>query len=266
MDIPWTRASRRRYDASGNILNEDVGLWLKGAIPRVKPRRRRDPRLGYPPPGVIAKHFGQAKYDADPAFAGKKAKPFLVDPTYAIRAVPANAADQVYCSSLAHAAVHGAMAGYTRFIVGDINTRLAMLPLDVVVNRRNVVAIRDRMWTRLTVWKSTSPQATNHPRGVDATFWLPPRRLLFSTGQPPFEAARGEDFDDEYLTRADIMPIGPALLCPFERSMPTLQKPSKPVLVSQNEADARRYCDPEPLYRDETASGGCTVSFGDAPF
>jgi len=163
-----------KYDASGNILNEDVGLWLKG---------------------VIAKHFGQAKYDADPAFAGKKAKPFLVDPTYAIRAVPANAADQVYCSSLAHAAVHGAMAGYTRFIVGDINTRLAMLPLDVVVNRRNVVAIRDRMWTR----------------------------LLFSTGQPPFEAARGEDFDDEY-------------------------------------------CDPEPLYRDETASGGCTVSFGDAPF
>ena len=45
-----------------------------------------------------------------------------------------------------------------------------MLPLSAVVNRRNVVAIRDRMWTR----------------------------LLFSTGQPPFEAARGEDFDDEY--------------------------------------------------------------------
>ena len=81
------------------------------------------------------------------------------------------------------------MAGYTRFLVGNINTRLAMLPLDLVVNRRNIVAIRDRMWTR----------------------------LLFSTGQPPFDA----------------------------------------VVTSDDE------CDAEGLYRSETATGGCTVSFGD---
>ena len=80
---------------------------------------------------------------------------------------------------------------YTRFLVGNINTRLAMVPLDVVVNKRNIVAIRDRMWTR----------------------------LLFSTGQPPFEAALGADEGEE--------------------------------------------CDPTPLYRGETATGGCTVSFGD---
>mmetsp|Transcript_139 Transcript_139/g.385 ORF Transcript_139/g.385 Transcript_139/m.385 type:complete len:493 (+) Transcript_139:226-1704(+) len=157
-----------KFDASGNALNEDVGLWLKS---------------------IITKHFAHERYDTDPDFAGKKAKCFLVDPTYAIRAVPANAYDQVYCSSLAHAAVHGAMAGYTRFLVGNINTRLAMLPLDLVVNRRNIVAIRDRMWTR----------------------------LLFSTGQPPFDA----------------------------------------VVTSDDE------CDAEGLYRSETATGGCTVSFGD---
>jgi hypothetical protein len=81
------------------------------------------------------------------------------------------------------------MAGYTRFLVGNINTRLAMLPLDLVVNKRNIVAIRDRMWTR----------------------------LLFSTGQPPFDA----------------------------------------VVTSDDE------CDAEGLYRSETATGGCTVSFGD---
>ena len=129
-----------KYDQSGNALNEDVGLWLKS---------------------MITNHFAHERYDSDEDFAGKKAKCFLVDPTYAIRAVPANAYDQVYCSSLAHAAVHGAMAGYTRFLVGNINTRLAMLPLDLVVNRRHIVAIRDRMWTR----------------------------LLFSTGQPPSAAA-----------------------------------------------------------------------------
>ena len=157
-----------KFDASGNALNEDVGLWLKS---------------------MITNHFAADRYDNDQDFAGKKAKCFLVDPTYAIRAVPANAYDQVYCSSLAHAAVHGAMAGYTRFLVGNINTRLAMLPLDLVVNRRNIVAIRDRMWTR----------------------------LLFSTGQPPFDA----------------------------------------VVTSDDE------CDAEGLYRSETATGGCTVSFGD---
>ena len=157
-----------KFDASGNALNEDVGLWLKS---------------------VITNHFAHERYDSDPDFAGKKAKCFLVDPTYAIRAVPANAYDQVYCSSLAHAACHGAMAGYTRFLVGNINTRLAMLPLDLVVNRRNIVGIRDRMWTR----------------------------LLFSTGQPPFEAS----------------------------------------------LNVEEECDAELLYRGETATGGCTVSFGD---
>ena len=38
----------------------------------------------------------------------------LLDPSYAIRSVPANPYDSVYCVRLAHAAVHAAMAGRTR--------------------------------------------------------------------------------------------------------------------------------------------------------
>ncbi|KAH7565342.1 hypothetical protein JRO89_XS09G0190800 [Xanthoceras sorbifolium] len=34
-------------------------------------------------------------------------------PTYMIRAIPSNASDNVYCTLLAHSAIHGAMAGYT---------------------------------------------------------------------------------------------------------------------------------------------------------
>ena len=135
--------AERVVDASGNAINAEVGAWLKARI---------------------TDHFASAAFRDDPALGPHPAKCFLVDPTYTIRAVPANAGDQVYCSSLAHAAVHGAMAGYTRFLVGDVNTRLAMLPLDLVVNRRNIVAIRERMWTR----------------------------LLFSTAQPPFEAAASD--------------------------------------------------------------------------
>ena len=42
-----------------------------------------------------------------------------------IRADSANAADQIYCSLMANAAVHGAMAGYSGFCVGRINNKLA---------------------------------------------------------------------------------------------------------------------------------------------
>lgn len=47
-----------------------------------------------------------------------------VDPT--IRAVAANAADNLYCTLLAHSAIHGAMAGYTRALLAFI-TRLCAL-------------------------------------------------------------------------------------------------------------------------------------------
>eukprot|EP00959_Pyramimonas_sp_CCMP1952_P205890 4305672-Pyramimonas_sp.AAC.1 len=40
-----------------------------------------------------------------------------IDPTYMVRAVPANASDNVYCTVLAQSAVHGAMAGLTGFTV-----------------------------------------------------------------------------------------------------------------------------------------------------
>ena len=102
--------AEQRVDASGNTLNADVGLWMKeqitqhGACVLV---------LGACRESLACRHFAAERYDSDEHFAGKKAKCFLVDPTYAIRAVPANAQDQVYCSSLAHAAVHGAMAGRT---------------------------------------------------------------------------------------------------------------------------------------------------------
>jgi len=48
-----------------------------------------------------------------------------------IRAIPANASDNVYCTLLAHSAIHGAMAGYTGFTVGPVNGRHAYIPLMV---------------------------------------------------------------------------------------------------------------------------------------
>ncbi|XP_058180248.1 ATP-dependent 6-phosphofructokinase 7-like [Rhododendron vialii] len=51
-----------------------------------------------------------------------------IRPTYMIRAIPSNASDNLHCTLLAHSAIHGAMAGYTGFTVGQVNGRHAYIP------------------------------------------------------------------------------------------------------------------------------------------
>ena len=53
------------------------------------------------------------------------------DPTYMIRAIPANASDNIYCTLLAHGAIHGAMAGFSGFIVGPVNNTTCYIPIQV---------------------------------------------------------------------------------------------------------------------------------------
>ncbi|XBH97327.1 hypothetical protein VPH35_127011 [Triticum aestivum] len=86
-------------DASGNALLLDVGLWLSQKI---------------------NEHFKKNKTTINLKY---------IDPTYMIRAIPSNASDNVYCTLLAHSVVHGAMAGYTGFTVGQVNGRHCYIPL-----------------------------------------------------------------------------------------------------------------------------------------
>jgi len=58
-----------------------------------------------------------------------------IDPTYMIRAVPANAFDSIYCSVLAQMAVHSAMAGYTGITVGKVDERFVSLPIHSIVDK-----------------------------------------------------------------------------------------------------------------------------------
>ena len=69
-----------------------------------------------------------------------------IDPTYMIRAVPANATDSLYCTLLAHSAIHGIMAGYTGFVCGPINGNYAYIPLEEVAQAKNEVNTRDNKW------------------------------------------------------------------------------------------------------------------------
>ncbi|KAL0388134.1 UNVERIFIED_CONTAM: ATP-dependent 6-phosphofructokinase [Sesamum radiatum] len=111
---------KNEQDASGNKLLQDVGLWITQKIKEHFAKRAKSP--------IILKY---------------------IDPTYMIRAIPSNAADNVYCTLLAQSAVHGAMAGYTGFTSGLVNGRQTYIPLNRITESQNKVVITDRMWARL---------------------------------------------------------------------------------------------------------------------
>ncbi|XP_011072633.1 ATP-dependent 6-phosphofructokinase 3-like, partial [Sesamum indicum] len=109
-----------QLDPSETKLLQDVGLWI---TEKIKDHFTKERKM------II-----NVKY---------------IDPTYMIRAIPSNASDNVYCTLLAHSAIHGAMAGYTGFVVGPVNGRHAYIPFHRINERRNKVVITDRMWARL---------------------------------------------------------------------------------------------------------------------
>ncbi|MBA0626356.1 hypothetical protein Godav_004035, partial [Gossypium davidsonii] len=121
--------SMDQQDASGNKLLQDVGLWISHGI-KVLP-----------------------SIDA-----------WLSNPTYMIRAIPSIASDNVYCTLLAHSAVHGAMAGYTGFTVGPVNGRHAYIPFNRITEKQNKVVITDRMWARLL--SSTNQPSFLNPKDI----------------------------------------------------------------------------------------------------
>jgi 6-phosphofructokinase 1 len=87
------------------------------------------------------------------AAAGRSLSLRYVDPGYAIRSVPANAFDSVYCTRLAQAAVHAAMAGRTATVVGRWHGRFVHLPISLVTAGRNQVDPHGDLW--LSVLEAT---------------------------------------------------------------------------------------------------------------
>ncbi len=110
-------------DASGNAKLFDIGMLLRDRL---------------------TEHL---------AASGKQFQLRYVDPGYAIRSVPANSHDSVYCTRLAQAAVHAAMAGRTATVAGRWHGRFVHLPIPLVTSSRNQVDPRGDLW--LSVLEAT---------------------------------------------------------------------------------------------------------------
>jgi 6-phosphofructokinase 1 len=103
-------------DASGNAQLTDIGPFLRDRL---------------------VAHFA----DSDTP-AGVK----YLDPSYAIRSLPANAEDSVFCQRLAQNAVHAAMSGRTGMIVGSWNGFITHVPTQAAVGRRKTIGPEGRLW------------------------------------------------------------------------------------------------------------------------
>ena len=99
----------REKDKSGNVLHQNIGLFLKDQI------KEYSKKVGIE---ATIKYF---------------------DPTYTIRGIPANGTDAVFCLLLGQNAVHAAMAGCTDMVVGHWNESFTHVPIPMAVRERKKI-------------------------------------------------------------------------------------------------------------------------------
>ena len=116
-----------KKDASGNLKLEDIGPYLRDRI---------------------CEHFRRIDFECAVKY---------IDPSYFIRSVPASPPDSVFCLRLAHAAVHAAMSGRTRMVVGIWHGRFVNIPIQLAIRQRQTVD------TEGDVWQSVL-ESTGQPR------------------------------------------------------------------------------------------------------
>ncbi len=94
-----------RRDASGNLLSQDIGEFLREKI------KAHFTRCNLP---IARKYF---------------------DPSYLIRSVPANVYDRFLCNQLGRSAVHAGMAGKSGVMIGSEHGRSIHVPIPTVVSQ-----------------------------------------------------------------------------------------------------------------------------------
>jgi 6-phosphofructokinase 1 len=114
-------------DKSGNAKLADVGVFLRDRITRHFKEQPRDVTLKY------------------------------IDPSYAIRSVPASPSDSVYCWNMARNAVHAAMAGNTDMLIGRWHHHFVHVPMPLATRSRKQVDPLGDTWTSVI-------EATGQPR------------------------------------------------------------------------------------------------------
>ena len=105
-----------RRDASGNVIYDDIGLFLKSRIKDYFAERDKPVKLLY------------------------------FDPSYSIRSCKANARDSIFCLMLGQNAAHAGMAGKTDMFIGYWNQHFTHVPLTAAIGRRKRMELHGQLW------------------------------------------------------------------------------------------------------------------------
>lgn len=103
-------------DASGNKKLGDIGIYLRDKI---------------------NEYFEQKKIHINLKY---------IDPSYQIRSAQAAPTDSIYCERLGNNAVHAAMAGKTKLVIGLVHDKYVHLPIKLVTARRHKVDPEGSLW------------------------------------------------------------------------------------------------------------------------
>jgi 6-phosphofructokinase 1 len=106
----------KQYDPSGNVVLQDIGLFLKDKISQWFKAKDIPISLKY------------------------------IDPSYIIRSLPANANDSVFCGFLGRDAVHAGMAGKTKLLVSFWNDHYVHVPMDASAGKGKNLDPHGRLW------------------------------------------------------------------------------------------------------------------------
>lgn len=109
-------ATTGETDASGNKKLADIGIFLRDKINEYFKGRQIHINLKY------------------------------VDPSYQIRSSVTTANDSIYCERLGSYAVHAAMAGKTKMVVGLVNNKYVHIPIKMATMKRNFVDPEGALW------------------------------------------------------------------------------------------------------------------------
>lgn len=109
-------ASTNQTDASGNKKLADIGIYLRDKI---------------------TEYFAAKKIHINLKY---------IDPSYEVRAAVTTANDSIYCERLGNNAVHAAMAGKTKLVIGLVHDKYVHIPISMATLKRNIVDPESSLW------------------------------------------------------------------------------------------------------------------------
>jgi len=127
-DIMEKENAAKMVDASGNVKIGDIGTYLRD---RISERFR----TGW--------NAATVKY---------------IDPSYIIRSSPANSDDSIFCNQLARNAVHAAMSGRTKMVLGMWSNTFTHIPMSLIVSKKKQLDPIGSEW--LSVLETTGQPAS----------------------------------------------------------------------------------------------------------